>query len=111
MNSTIRPPVEKIRIEDRDFSLHNAMPQFAAAIETQIDRDDASDDFIKKKLHSKVYALARCSSFKSVLQPIAVYIDADACPVKQEVYRVAKRHLLKAFAARRAHQFQKPCGW
>jgi hypothetical protein len=51
MNSTIRPPVEKIRIEDRDFSLGNAMPQFAAAIETQIDCDDASDDFIKEKMH------------------------------------------------------------
>ena len=27
--------------------------------------------------------------------PIAIYIDADACPVKQEVYRVAERHLDK----------------
>jgi uncharacterized protein len=26
---------------------------------------------------------------------IAIYIDADACPVKAEVYRVAERHLLK----------------
>ena len=26
---------------------------------------------------------------------IAIYIDADACPVKQEVYRVAGRHGLK----------------
>ena len=26
---------------------------------------------------------------------IAIYIDADACPVKQEVYRVAERHALK----------------
>ncbi len=25
-------------------------------------------------------------------QPITLYIDADACPVKQEVYRVAERH-------------------
>ena len=24
--------------------------------------------------------------------PIAVYVDADACPVKAEVYRVAERH-------------------
>jgi uncharacterized protein YaiI (UPF0178 family) len=29
---------------------------------------------------------------------IAIYIDADACPVKQEVYRVAERHLLKGVA-------------
>jgi uncharacterized protein len=28
-------------------------------------------------------------------KPIAIYIDADACPVKQEVYRVAERHGLK----------------
>jgi hypothetical protein len=29
------------------------MPQFAAAIDAQIDRDDASDDFIKEKPHCK----------------------------------------------------------
>ena len=29
------------------------------------------------------------------MTPIAIYIDADACPVKQEVYRVAERHALK----------------
>jgi uncharacterized protein len=28
-------------------------------------------------------------------KPIAIYIDADACPVKQEVYRVAERHVRK----------------
>jgi uncharacterized protein YaiI (UPF0178 family) len=29
---------------------------------------------------------------------ITIYIDADACPVKQEIYRVAERHLLKGAA-------------
>jgi hypothetical protein len=29
-----------------DFSFDKAMPQFAAAIDAQIDRDDASGDFI-----------------------------------------------------------------
>ena len=29
---------------------------------------------------------------------IALYIDADACPVKQEIYRVAERHALKGTA-------------
>ena len=29
---------------------------------------------------------------------ITIYIDADACPVKQEVYRVAERHALKGVA-------------
>jgi uncharacterized protein len=32
------------------------------------------------------------------VNPISIYIDADACPVKQEVYRVAERHLLKGAA-------------
>jgi len=27
--------------------------------------------------------------------PITLYIDADACPVKQEAYRVAERHACK----------------
>src|SRR5918911_2959889 len=30
-------------------------------------------------------------------KPIAIYVDADACPVKAEVYRVAERHGLKVF--------------
>ena len=29
---------------------------------------------------------------------ITIYVDADACPVKQEVYRVAERHALKGAA-------------
>jgi uncharacterized protein YaiI (UPF0178 family) len=29
---------------------------------------------------------------------IALLIDADACPVKQEIYRVAERHALKGTA-------------
>jgi uncharacterized protein YaiI (UPF0178 family) len=29
---------------------------------------------------------------------ISIYIDADACPVKQEIYRVAERHSLKGTA-------------
>ena len=29
---------------------------------------------------------------------ITLYIDADACPVKQEIYRVAERHVLKGVA-------------
>lgn len=28
---------------------------------------------------------------------IAVYVDADACPVKPEIYRVAERHGVKVF--------------
>jgi uncharacterized protein len=30
--------------------------------------------------------------------PISIYVDADACPVKDEIYRVAERHLLKGVA-------------
>jgi uncharacterized protein YaiI (UPF0178 family) len=29
---------------------------------------------------------------------ISIFIDADACPVKQEIYRVAERHALKGTA-------------
>ena len=29
---------------------------------------------------------------------ISIYIDADACPVKQEIYRVAERHARKGVA-------------
>jgi uncharacterized protein YaiI (UPF0178 family) len=32
------------------------------------------------------------------VSPIAIYIDADACPVKQAIYRVAERHALKGAA-------------
>ena len=32
------------------------------------------------------------------MSPITIYIDADACPVKQEIYRVAERHALKGAA-------------
>ena len=32
------------------------------------------------------------------MKPISIYIDADACPVKQEIYRVAERHALKGRA-------------
>lgn len=29
--------------------------------------------------------------------PITIYVDADACPVKEEVYRVAERHRIKVY--------------
>lgn len=30
-------------------------------------------------------------------EPIAIYVDADVCPVKEETYKVALRHGLKVF--------------
>ena len=33
----------------------------------------------------------------SPVKIITIYVDADACPVKPEVYRVAERHGLKVF--------------
>ena len=33
-----------------------------------------------------------------LVNPISLYIDADACPVKQEIYRVAERHAGKGVA-------------
>jgi len=38
------------------------------------------------------------SSPAAVPKAIAIYIDADACPVKQEIYRVAERHAGKGTA-------------
>jgi hypothetical protein len=61
MSNNFRPvyeqPIYKIIIEVRDLSLDKATT-FAAAIDAQIDCDDASDDFIKEKLHSNIH----CSS-------------------------------------------------
>lgn len=34
--------------------------------------------------------------------PIEVFVDADACPVKDEIYRVAARHGLKTFVVSNA---------
>jgi uncharacterized protein len=31
----------------------------------------------------------------SASRPITIYVDADACPVKNEIYRVAERHRIK----------------
>ena len=31
----------------------------------------------------------------AMTQPTMIYVDADACPVKNKVYRVAERHGLK----------------
>jgi len=36
-------------------------------------------------------------------KPITIYIDADACPVKDEIYRVAERYGLKTFVVANAY--------
>jgi hypothetical protein len=60
MSNNFRPvykqPIYNIIIPVRDLSLDKTVPQLAAAIDAQIDSDDASDDFIKEKLHSKIRA-------------------------------------------------------
>ena len=38
------------------------------------------------------------TSTPSPSRPITIYVDADACPVKNEVYRVAERHGIKETA-------------
>jgi hypothetical protein len=72
MSNNSRPvyeqPIYKIIIEVRDFSLNKAMPQFAAAIDAEIDCDDASDDFIKEKPHSNI----RSSRTDSMTRPYGV---------------------------------------
>jgi uncharacterized protein len=42
-----------------------------------------------------LFRASRSAGGKRAVNPITIYIDADACPVKQEVYRVAERHALK----------------
>ncbi|GBE43257.1 hypothetical protein BMS3Bbin10_01333 [bacterium BMS3Bbin10] len=37
------------------------------------------------------------AAMSSGQKPIAIYIDADACPVKNETYRVAERYALKVY--------------
>ena len=37
-------------------------------------------------------------TFLAPSSSISLYIDADACPVKQEIYRVAERHVRKGTA-------------
>jgi hypothetical protein len=61
----IQNPIYGVRTVGRDLSLGKAIPQLAVAIDAQIDRDDASDDFIKKKLHSNI----RASSARSMTRP------------------------------------------
>ena len=43
------------------------------------------------------------SSPSPVSESIKIYIDADACPVKQEIYRVAERHALKRVNLKARH--------
>jgi hypothetical protein len=52
----VQDPGYRIRVVGRDLSLGKAIPQFAVAIDAQIDRDDASDDFTKEKLHSNIHS-------------------------------------------------------
>jgi uncharacterized protein YaiI (UPF0178 family) len=35
------------------------------------------------------------SAMSAATRPITIYVDADACPVKAEVYRVAARHIVR----------------
>jgi hypothetical protein len=58
MNKAVRPvkkqPIQQASIVVRDFSLGEAVPYFAPAIDAQIDRHDASDDFVKEQLHTRL---------------------------------------------------------
>jgi hypothetical protein len=80
MSNNFRPvheqPTYNVIIEVRDFSLNKAIPQFAAAIDAQIDCDDASDDFIKEELHSNI----RSSSTDSMTRPYGVRASGHPLP-------------------------------
>ena len=43
--------------------------------------------------------------------PIRVFIDADACPVKSEIYRVAERHGTKVFVVSNSVMAIPPAPW
>jgi hypothetical protein len=46
--------VGAIGMKPSTVEIEKAAPHYAAAIDAQRDRDDASDDFIKKRLHSNI---------------------------------------------------------
>ena len=61
-----KQPVQKITAAVvHDFSLDKAIPYSAVAIDAQIDRDDASDDFRKEKPHANI----RLSSTDPMTRP------------------------------------------
>jgi hypothetical protein len=43
--------------------------------------------------------------------PIRIFIDADACPVKAEIYRVAERHGTKVFVVSNSVMAIPPAPW
>lgn len=43
--------------------------------------------------------------------PIRIFVDADACPVKAEVYRVAERHGAKVFVVSNSMMAIPPTPW
>jgi uncharacterized protein YaiI (UPF0178 family) len=43
--------------------------------------------------------------------PIRIFVDADACPVKPEIYRVAERHGAKAFVVSNSVMAIPPAPW
>jgi uncharacterized protein YaiI (UPF0178 family) len=43
--------------------------------------------------------------------PIRIFVDADACPVKPEIYRVAERHGVKVFVVSNSMMAIPPAPW
>jgi uncharacterized protein YaiI (UPF0178 family) len=48
-------------------------------------------------LSARAALLVLLKTMTEPTKPIRIYVDADACPVKDEVYRVAERHRLPVF--------------
>lgn len=44
-------------------------------------------------------------------RPISIYVDADACPVKEQVYKVAERYGLKVFIVANAYMQVPRADW
>jgi uncharacterized protein len=58
-------------------------------------RDPYHDQSLRVPPVNFVIRCRFCSSERSF--DMAIYLDADACPVKEEVYRVARRYELKVY--------------
>lgn len=48
------------------------------------------------QVHGMLALPARCGH-RATMTSIEIYVDADACPVKNEIYKVAERHGLKVY--------------
>ena len=86
IRASLQDALKYARGEKADVIVHRVVPSAAKARRARIKLG------LSRALGKGV------SSVLPPSKPITLYIDADACPVKQEMYRVAERHALKGVA-------------